>query len=313
MGLLEISDEDCKRLNVSPGQLLIKKIVERRFEAKKNTVILLVGDTGEGKSYCGAKIAHTIEPKFNYEKQMIYHAGQYKNFMELTVQHRNLFRVAFMDEAHTSMPARKWYDFVVYAITTVNAMIRQLKPLCMIMTMPSIKWLESLNRELVNYYGICTRASPYSPVKMKLYKFYTNREDVEHSRLYKKKLRYIHNGRIKTLSSFQVVKPGEDIIAEYEMWSKKFKADYLKEKLFKLIDDIERVHGSIDFKTLADFYFNNENAMKQITTFKQDKTRIDMGQLSILHPNLERREVRELASTIQNELMKRGLSADDGK
>jgi ABC-type dipeptide/oligopeptide/nickel transport system ATPase component len=230
------------------GEELIKHIIESRFRQKKNTFIAICGGVGEGKSYCGLRIAELIQPDFNVKEQIVYYPQQFLNVIE-NAKAKN-YKVILLDEAHTTIPSRLWYSFMNLAIAQVATTFRQLKNLCVIVISPSINWIEKQVREMVNYYGVVFRKEG-SPAYLKLYEVCFNYFDLTEQAPYLKKITFVYNGRPYKLNVIEMSMPSEKLIQEYEQVSTEFKRKLIEKQLADVSRKIEKA-TEISLKNVDD-------------------------------------------------------------
>jgi ATPase family associated with various cellular activities (AAA). len=106
---------------------IVERLVRNSFKKKKNFFMLIVGAPGSGKSYTALKFAETIELNFSPREQIIYMPEQFKQVFENLEESKK--KVLIFDEAHVTMPSRRWFSFVNLSINTIMSTFRQVKQL----------------------------------------------------------------------------------------------------------------------------------------------------------------------------------------
>jgi len=227
---------------------IFRKIVYSRFEKKKNTIIAITGPPGSGKSYTALRIAEIIQPDFNPEEQVVYHPKQLLEAIDKAREKK--YKVIVLDEAHATIPARKWQSVVNLSINLVLSTFRQLHYLCLIVVTPTINEVDVSVRRLIDYYGVCDRTQDY--VSLKLYRLEINRFDLKKQDPYINHIRFFVESlnRIVKIEELRITKPSEHIIQKYEEISKKFKSDLLKAQLNKEILEIKMPSQEVVAQTI---------------------------------------------------------------
>lgn len=250
---------------------IMKLIVRRRNELKKNTIIAITGDTGEGKSYAALRIAEIIDPEFDPEKQIIYNP---KNLLERIEEAKEKkYKVLILDEAHVTVPARLWYSLTNIAIHFVLTTFRQLHRLTVIIVTPSIEEIDISLRRLLNYYFIVKRTTSRYAYLFP-YEIYINRFTLLKQETLIKRLILIIDKKIYRIKTIKLKQPSLRIREKYEEMSKKFKAELLRKQIIELESKLkkgdEEVKKTID-EVLA-FLFENKRLLNMSFRRKRDGT-----------------------------------------
>ena len=228
-----------------PPQLheIVKRLVDTNFLKKKNFFMLIVGAPGSGKSYTALKFAETIEHNFSPREQIIYMPEQFKEIFENLENSRK--RVLIFDEAHVTMPSRRWFSFVNLSINTIMSTFRQVKQLAVFFVAPSQNMIDKQLRSLFQYYCVVEKEinqmRPY--VFGQLYEVGLNYYDLRDQNPYLRKLRIMWNGKIYKVGEMIIEPPSEKLIKEYEEVSLQFKKNVLYEMTVKLIGGGESAKG----------------------------------------------------------------------
>ena len=215
------------------GEKFIQRYVEYHFRMHKNVVLGIVGKSGQGKSYSACRIAMLVDPKFDPETHIIYHAYLLNQKIEEAI--KNHYRVLILDEAHVTLPARTWYEFAQRSIDMVLNTFRALGNVLFIVVTPNFSKIDKSIRELFDLYAVAWRYSvkkPYIDLFEVTFPYY----DLIHPvpKLKKIKVRVKQkDGNYKTIiiKKIRIGYIGDNIAEKYEKISKKFKADLLKEQI----------------------------------------------------------------------------------
>ena len=223
---------------------IVERLVRNSFKKKKNFFMLIVGPPGSGKSYTALKFAEAVEPDFSPREQIIYVPEQFKEIFENLENSRK--RVLIFDEAHVTIPSRRWFSFVNLSINTIMSTFRQVKQLAVFFVAPSQNMIDKQLRSLFEYYCVIHKelippGKPY--VFGQLYEVGLNYYDLRDQNPYLRKLRIMWNGKIYKVGEMLIEPPSEKLAKEYEEVSLQFKKNVLYEMTVKLIGGGESAKG----------------------------------------------------------------------
>lgn len=269
-----ITDHNIKQSNSTEiGTVMLRKMIGLRFRLKKNTLISIVGNSGEGKSIAGLSVAYTIEPTFSIEEQIIYKPSE----LLTKIKHAKAkkYKVLMLDEAHTTTNAKDFMSLVNRAINLVATTFRELNNLCLIIVAPNIKLVDKGIREICNYYCICRRQLEDGvPVtSMEIFEIGFNYYDIKKPEPYLDKIYYkIYdkgNWTKHILSAFEIPKMPKEILAEYSAKSTEYKGRILEQQIEalanKMQEDEERAKlGYHDPEGLANKILNDPKLYKML-------------------------------------------------
>jgi hypothetical protein len=209
----------------------------------KNSFTMIVGDSGEGKSYTALKFAEIVEPKFDPSMQVVYSPEQFLNIIKYATEEKKI-KCIVLDEAHVTIPARLWLSFSNLALGLVTTTFRRLRSLCVFVVAPDISYVEKMIRDSCNFYAICERRVRKNDqyVFVKFYRLIRNRFDLERTKTHLKyiDIYYAPEDRVISIDTLRVSLPSEHIIQTYEECSFKFKKMLLERKLLELKKMIDR-------------------------------------------------------------------------
>jgi len=226
------------------GKEVIRRIIYNRIEMKKNCFFMLVGDSGEGKSYTALRIAEIVQEDFDPKTQVVYTPDQYLDVINYAVEKRKT-KVIILDEAHVTIPARLWLSFTNLAVGLVTTTFRRLKSLAVLIVSPDINWVEKMVRESCNYYAICERkrrGGNYENVYADVFRVLRNRYDIEKTKTYLRRIPCysVPLGKTYIIEKLVFSLPSQQLIDAYEECSYKFKKMLLERKLLEIKKQISR-------------------------------------------------------------------------
>jgi len=284
---------------------IISSIYERRNILKKNTFILIVGESGEGKSYAALRIAEFIDSQFDPSQQVIYTAADLLKKIEEAREKK--YKVLILDEAHTTIPARLWYSITNIATTFILTTFRQLQRLCLIFVSPSIEEVDVSIRRSVNFYFIVKRTTnEFSYVFP--YQVVINRFDLEKQKVRLKRLTIKHNRKIYIIKEFLLKKPSKENIEKYENAAVKYKADLLRRQLNEIQSKVgSTLENKKTFDEIMAFLFENKKMLNMSFRKRKDgsiKLKRDFFKRLF---KLTEQEIFELEAILFEELKKQNL------
>lgn len=303
------------------GRRIIRNLCLNRIKFNKPVILVLTGDSGEGKSYIAASIADLllkdqgIEFKDYINDCEVFTPHEYKKKIKALLFDKRLkkINVVILDEAREVVDAKKWFLFINQAISYINAIHRQIKPMVIIIVTQFIKDIDSSIRRTITYYGKCSRPLGQRPY-LYLYKMWKDDRDIENPKLRKKRITGIVNKgsrkiRLKPKLRFKL--PDKEIVNLYESLSYNAKILIVNSKLdaaFKSLDkDVQDIWAKVD--VVASYFVDNPVALKLIVDKRGSKFRLkpDVAKMYDLNDN----ELKELESRINIKLVESGLSAGD--
>ena len=285
--------------------LIFHRLFLTRVKGNKPCIILITGQSGEGKSYTGLKI---IEQMFKIEGVditpyindiVVMNPLQYSEKLNNLLYDKRLkkIKVVQIDEARAVVGSDKWNSFINQTIAHVNAMSRAIKPLIVIIITQSIKDVDSATRRTINYEVKCRRRGS-NPVEADIYKYWIDDRNPEHPVLRKRKVYGIiqrYGEKIKTQPRFIIKKASPKILEVYEKLMIEGKQNLLDNKLTKLTDEMKKDLQTGKFtrvEEIAKFLLANKDTLQDWTTYKRKKWKIKPERASIL--NLTTPQTKEL-------------------
>lgn len=124
---------------------LIKSWRYRIVRINRNLLMIIVGPTGSGKSYCALVIAKMIDPTFKVKERVVFNVEDFMKLLNSGKLKRG--SVIVWDEAGVGLPAREWYTISNKAINYVLQTFRHMN-LCVIFTTPTFEYIDKQTRVL---------------------------------------------------------------------------------------------------------------------------------------------------------------------
>lgn len=238
---------------------ILNSVILSRIANKKPTIIALTGDSGEGKSFSTLRIMELLAELQGYDYSPyvnatnIYTPIEYPQKMEkLLGLNKNGFtetglkKVNFVaiHEARTLVSSKNWQSFVNVAISDVNAMSRSVKRLVFFIVSQFIKDIDKSIRNTITYYLTVQRPKGRH-ARVRFFVLWKDDRDIENPRLRKRKLSghiIYPSGRYIRYSPayFELSKPSDSVIKEFEKNDTEAKSKILKQKLEKLMKEMEK-------------------------------------------------------------------------
>jgi len=297
---------------------ILANIFLNRLRAKKPTVCVLVGDSGEGKSYTGLKIAEIV-----CEEQGIEFLPYLDNIvistpLEYATKINNLLfnkelkkiNIVMLDEAREIIKAKLWYDFITQAIADINAMSRGVKPLIVLIITQYLGDITKDVRRTMTYYGVCNRPL-FKSTQFRLYRVWKDDTDIENPKLRKRRLcGYVVKGtfRYKIKPTFTVHLPDKEIVKRYEELQFNAKAKIIRRKLELMLSKLQaEMKGLFDkVEAMVNWYVEHPESLNLILERKRGKVRIKK-EVQKMH-DLSTTELKEFEKLLLEKLAERGLA-----
>jgi len=306
---------DAERSNFS--KTILQRIVLNRLKNNKPTVILLVADSGEGKSYTALSWidaileAQGVDFAKHVNDVVVYTPLEYVKKVDRILHDKELKKVnvLLIDEARQLVKASTWHTFINQAIADVNAMSRGVKPIVFFIVTQFIKDVDPATRRTLTFYGKCSR--PRRKVTLWLYKIWKDDRDIERPELKKRRIygvvrRGRHKRVVKPVFTFSLPRP--EIVEQYEKMQKEAKSKLIRRKLELMLKTLEK-----DFKGLYDkvdamvnWYVERPDSLQTITVRSRGKIRINKD-VQAMH-DLTKTEAAEFEKRLMEKLKARGLA-----
>jgi len=276
-------DQDAKKM----GEEVIRHLTVNRLQYHKPVIILLTGDSGEGKSFTALKIMKIINDHYgvdtleNLDNQIVYTPLEYTRKMDAILHDtdKKKLKCLIIDEAREIVSSKLWYSFVNRAIADVNALHRTIKPMVLIVVVQFIKDIDVSTRRTVNYYFKCARPLNMN-VNLYPFKLWKDDRNLEAPRIRKRSIRGYYRKDHKQipfrLKKFTITMPPKDIADAYEKINKERKSSIIRRKLDSLVEQMEKELGMDTDRVgnLITFYMGDERKRKGIIEYTYHKVRL---------------------------------------
>lgn len=296
---------------------ILQRILLNRIKKNKPTVVLLVADSGEGKSYTALKIcdiilkAQGIDFAKHLNDVVVYTPLEYARKIDNLLNNKELKKVnvIMIDEARELVKASTWYSFVNRAIADVNAMSRGIKPMVFIVVTQFIKDIDPATRRTLTFYGKCAR--PHRRVKLWLYKLWKDDRDIERPELRKRRIYgVIKRGNRKAVikPTFNFSMPRKELVEPYEIMQRQQKGRLIRRKLELLIKNLEKefkgIYNKVD--AIVKWYSERPGQVKFIIERKGKKIKLTKD-VQAMH-DLTSDECNELEKRLMEKYEKGGFA-----
>jgi len=299
-----------------------------RLQANKPTILLMTGESGDGKTTTAANILDNHYRKKGIKLEdilpyiIVFNPGQFYDAINLLLSppkdhpKYELLKKAdtlWIDEAGEVVSSDHWQSTVNENIRRINAISRGVKPLFIIWITPFIGDIELKTRKTANFHGICTRETNH-PARLELRRVLKNERDFEKPKIEPKAIRgYIQmpDGQIiLDYPKFEFSMPRKEIMELYDKLEKENKTNLIQNKLAKLADWFSKeAHGQLDrVEAIVSHYTQSVDEMYKVAEKKKGAWKVKPEVQYMF--NLNREEVSTMQKRLNEELNKKGVIAD---
>jgi len=297
---------------------ILHNIFLNRLRAKKPTVCVLVGDSGEGKSYTALKIAEImceaqgVDFAQHLNDIVVFTPLEYATKIDNLLFNKELKKVniIILDEARELVKAKLWYDFITQAVADINATSRGVKPMAILIVTQYLGDITKDVRRTMTYYGVCNRPL-FKSTQFRLYKVWKDDTDIENPKLRKRRLcGYVIKGhyRSKIKPTFTVHLPDKEIVKRYEELQFNAKAKIIRRKIELMISKLQNeLKGMFDkVEAMVNWYVEHPESLNIILERKRGKVKIKK-EVQKMH-DLSTTELKEFEKLLLEKLAERGLA-----
>lgn len=302
---------------------IISHLLLNRVKANKPTILLLVGSSGEGKSYTGLSLLdgllteQGIDTAKHLEDLIIFTPLEYAKKVDNFLHNKELKKVNVMliDEAREVVKAHLWYSFLNQAIADVNAMSRGVKPMVLIIVSQFIKDIDPSVRRTLTFYGKCTRPLKQS-TRLRLYRLWHDDYNLERPMLKKRRVIGIVKDKgirkkIRPILKFRL--PPKELMDRYEKLQFNSKSKLIRHKLEALLKTLQSEYKDMFNKvdSMVDWYVGHPEFISTITERKRGKVKLKK-EVNTMH-DLTKEETKEFEKRLMDKLAERGLANVQGQ
>lgn len=286
---------------------ILKSLTIRRLKADKPSVILVTGDSGEGKSATALRVAtdvlamQEINIRDYLNDVIVYNPFEFAEKVDaiLTSERLKKVNVIILDEARGIVKASNWNSFINQAISDINAVSRGVKPLVIIIVSQDVGDIDRSTRKTIKYEFICSR-----PLESKVrihpvvYYKYRPRGSVEKIELRYRSLKIQVRGEIENYEInppiLVVNKVDSDIWNLYKSEEAIRKTKLIRNRTSKLINKLKKERSGEESRVdnVYNILVEDSEKLGELTVFKRGKTRINEDALEF--NDWSKSEMREL-------------------
>lgn len=278
--------------NEKISHTILQRLFLKRIHHNKPAVLVLVGDSGEGKSHTALRLCEVFSQLqgFDFKDYVndvtIYTPLEYPTKFKALLEDPRLKKVNFLiiDEAREVVSSSQWNSFVNHAIADINATFRGVKPMIIIVVVQYLKDLDFRIRRTANYYGSCLRPLG-KKVKLLMKRVWKDDSDIENPRLRTRGIRgfIVKNKRYQAirLKPFSVGRVSREVEQIYELNAKQAKSELIKHKLNELMKELEKEYGKrfTRIEAAATYYVDQ---FENVTERVRGKIRLKKDLVSML-------------------------------
>lgn len=257
---------------------ILTSIIIKRLKSKKPTICFISGDSGEGKSYSGVRLQEILldiqgmDMKEYFEIMNVFTPLEYPQKLDKLLFDKKYKKanIICMHEAREVVRSKDWQNFLTQAISDVNAMSRQIKPMCIMIISQFIRDITTDVRYTLNFY-MKVRRPKNKPARLYINVMWKDDRDLEKPRLRKRKLSgYLvdKQGRYRRFipQYLEMSKPDKSIAELFESLDHDAKASIIRKKLDKLVQEMQTEAGLENRKVeaMVDYYMRNPDNLVAI-------------------------------------------------
>ena len=208
-------------------------IIKNRLHVlNKNYLLVICGETGNGKSYVAMRLGELIDQNFNKDK-IVFRTADLMEYIDKNIDKGDCI---VWDESGIDEGAnrRNWYSVQNKCINYLFQTIRH-ENACIIMTVPSLSFIDSGILHLIH--GIITTERIDYENELNICKFKQLQHNPEIGKTYRKHIRASNGHETFKYTRMKIGKPqNPELINWYEVEHKKFK----REKVTDWKEDIKK-------------------------------------------------------------------------
>lgn len=310
----------------SPEQLtrrILYSIIISRIKHKKPVVIFVGGDSGEGKSLSVLRLQEILmeiqglEFRKFLEAMNVFTPLEYAEKLGKLLYDKEFKKAntVCIHEAREVVKAKNWQSFLVQAVADVNAMSRSIKRMCIFIVSQFIRDISNDIRYTLNYYMIVRRPKG-KRARLYINVMWKDDRDLEKPKLRKRKLSgYLVDKRGKyhrfVPQYLELKKPSKDIIDAFEKADYKAKAEIIRRKLNRLVDEMKAEIGeeSGQISAMVDYYVSHPDSLGLIGKRRKGKWRLNVNARD-MH-NLSVDDARLFEGRLNEALKEKGMLSEE--
>lgn len=126
-----------------------------RINKNKNCIIVIVGETGGGKSYSALRLGEVLDPKFDINR-VAFNAEEFLRLLEKSKKELPRGSVILFDESGVAFQARNFMSLINKSLSYALQTCR-FKNHIIILTVPDMKFIDSQGRRLIHMFLVASK------------------------------------------------------------------------------------------------------------------------------------------------------------
>jgi len=328
---MQLSGYDYKVDYSEDGEVLFDRIfhsliVERRLKKNKPVVLHIYGASGEGKTMIALRIMDSLAkmqglpPLEEYlENVMIFNPKQFHDTIQkIRNKSDELFwKVNFVDidEARDLLPSKEWRSKTNQAIADTNAIMRGIKPICIIITSQYVRDVDVNVRRTFNFTIKATR-TPGQPSRLQIHSLYEHDKDIENPSFRRRRLigkMVMPDGKTQIVKGLNILAylPRKSLRTLYKSLEWEHKNKILDRRLQMLSEEwsgekgVDELHKATE---LAEYYASHPAEMGEILQVRHKKIQLK-EKFNTLH-SFDSQQRKEFVSRLSYLMKQKGLVED---
>jgi len=194
------------------GSVIVNRLKKRLGrKQEKNAIVLIVGDTGDGKSYSSLGLALAVDHTFHAGRVAHQSAQNFMRVLNLPELKRGMAIV--WDDVGKGLKRRDWYDMLNKIVLDVIQTFR-IMGLLVILNVPDKRLVDSQLLALFHYWAE-TITIEYDE-KLNVLKFFHVQINRRSGKVYFKYPRTRMNGMVRVIKRLKIKEPPRELIKQYK-------------------------------------------------------------------------------------------------
>jgi len=260
MTKIQISGGIMERLDITRKSPLLRRMWNIVHYDGQNLIIVIVGDSGVGKSYTALRLGEIFDEEFRniktdeeadklLEERVLNKPSDFSKIIAEEEKKLKFGSVVMIDDAGIAMPVEKWQADTSVVLSKIFQTFRT-KHIILILTIPNLKFLGIRGRQNLRYLFDVLKIDKKKKQNIsKVKEYQVNKETGD---IYRKNCRFYSNNTKVKLNLFITNKPGKILADRYEIRANEFKAAVAQEAHAKLKDAEEKRSKTQDKKKQFD-------------------------------------------------------------
>jgi len=270
---------------------IFRSIFLKRLQARKPVILGIFARSGEGKSFAALRLMELMceEQGINFEENFdlmnVRDPAEYADKFEKILNSKKYpeykhINIICMHEAREIIRAKKWFELTAQAVSDVNALSREVKPLMIIIISQYLKDITKEIRLTLTHYAKVRRPNQSGAHSvMQINVVDEDDTDIETPYIYKRQvqgyLRMPNGNYVKYRPDFEMRLPSKNIVRMFRGADRESKMRLIIDKLSKIADLYRKDSGDTDSSkkilTMIDYYSANPERLKDIGKFHKGK------------------------------------------